>query len=479
MLTIALLAIPLLMSGAILVVGAKSSRKVAMAAAALQLLLTGWAAWLWHSGQTSLLAFNMPWAPRVGLSFHLGIDGISLVLLLLSAVATPLILLTVQEQKTRNPHIFYMLCLLMIAGMNGAFMAMDGLVFYLFYELALIPIYFIILIWGSGNKDRVTLKFFLYTLFGSLFMLLALLFVYLQTPVPSFELTDLYAAGRALPAWQQGLVFGGIFLAFAVKMPVFPFHTWQPSTYQSAPTAGTMLLAALMLKMATYGIVRLILPMVPDGVEAYKNWAIGLSVVSILYASVVAIRQRHYKLLVAYSSIAHVGLISAGLLTANVQAVQGGLFEMFSHGIIAIGLFFMTDILVSRAGHDDMNQMGGVRESNPLLAFLFFILVMGSVALPFTSGFVGEFLLLAGLAQHHLLYALAAGLTVILSAVYMLRAFQRMMLGPANTVSAAFTALTRQEKIVFAVVLTLVVGLGLFPGLIMTLSENSVQLLLK
>ncbi|MBL7942713.1 MAG: NADH-quinone oxidoreductase subunit M [Flavobacteriales bacterium] len=480
MLTLALIVIPMLMAAAALIAGVKPARKVALASALVQLLLTLWAGWLWKSGQTGLLEFSQAWAPSLGMSFHLAIDGISLVLMLLSAIATPLILWTVPENKVRNPHLFYTLALLMIAGMNGAFMAMDGLLFYVFYELALIPIYFIILIWGSGeNKGAVTLKFFLYTLFGSLFMLLALLFVYQHTTNGSFALTDLYAAGRSLPEWQQGLVFGGIFLAFAVKMPVFPFHTWQPSTYMAAPTAGTMLLAALMLKMATYGIIRLILPMVPDGVEAYKNWAIGFSVLSILYASLVAIWQRRYKLLIAYSSVAHVGLISAGLLTANVQAIQGGLFEMFSHGVIAIGLFFMTDILMSRIGHDDMYRMGGIRESNPQLAFLFFALVMGSVALPFTSGFVGEFLLLAGLAQHHVLYALAAGLTVILSAVYMLRGFQRMMLGPANSISVSFTALTMREKAMFAIVLLLVIGLGLFPNLLLSLSENSVQLLLK
>ncbi len=467
------------MAVAIVVLGAKLARQVALGTAGVELLLTVWAVYLYKTGNTTLLYFNEPWLQSLGVSFNFAMDGISLVLVLLSAISAPLIIYASFNKAFKNPHIFYGLVLAMIGGMIGAFTANDGLIFYLFYELSLIPIYFIILIWGSDeNKARITLKFFLYTLFGSLFMLVALLYVYHHTATGSFAFADLYEAGRSLSVTEQGLVFGGIFLAFAVKMPVFPFHTWQPSTYNAAPTAGTLLLAAIMLKMATYGLIRLIIPMVPDGLEEYKNWAIGLSVLSILYASGMAIMQKNYKLLIAYSSIAHVGMISAGILTNNVQGIQGGLVEMMSHGILAMGLFFVYDILSSRLGHDEMKTMGGIREANPQFAFLFFVIVMGSVALPFTSGFVGEFLLIAGLAQHHAIYAGVAGLTVILGAVYMLRAFQWMMLGGVNSRTQNFAPLTRHEKTVLIVVVVLVIALGVYPKPLLELSEGAVEMLM-
>jgi NADH-quinone oxidoreductase subunit M len=261
-------------------------------------------------------------------------------------------------------------------------------------------------------------------------------------------------------------------------MPIFPFHTWQPSTYNAAPTAGTMLLAAIMLKMATYGLIRIALPMVPTGVADYGTWAMVLSVVGIVYASSVAIAQKKYKLLIAYSSVAHVGLISAGILSGNAQGVQGGLFEMLSHGILAVGLFAVYDILETRFGHDDMSKMGGVRDVNALFAFLFFAIVMGSVALPFTSGFVGEFLLLVGLFQYNWVFALFGGLTVILGAVYMLRAFQTIMLGPKNERSASFAPLTTIEKTVLIIVVILVVGLGIFPAPLMEVSNSAVESIL-
>lgn len=480
MLTIALIALPVLMAAALFVNGAKFARQIALGASIIELLLVVLGIiWFWN-GNYGQLEFSRSWLMDAGISLSFKLDGISLILVLLSAIAAPLIIYSVQENKIKNPHIYFGLILLMIGGMIGAFTANDGLVFYVFYELSLIPIYFITLIWSNSDKrNSITLKFFLYTLFGSLFMLISLLYVFQHTVDHSFAFESLYNAGRSLSVTEQGLVFGGIFLAFAVKMPVFPFHTWQPSTYNIAPTAGTMLLAAVMLKMATYGLIRIIIPMVPDGLEHYKNWAIGLSVLSIVYASAMAIVQKNYKLLIAYSSIAHVGLISAGVLTANVQGLQGGLIEMLSHGILAIALFFVYDIIESRYGTDEMSTMGGVRQVNPLFAFLFFTIVMGSVALPLTSGFVGEFLLIVGLGQHNMIYAGVAGLTVILGAVYMLRAFQVMMLGPANQGSHKFTALTSKEITMLVILIVLVIVIGVYPNPLLQLTEGSVHNLLN
>ncbi len=474
MLTLALVVIPALFALLILVMGSGMARQLSLFAGIAQLVCAVAAFFLLRNGQTDLLTFSESWVGPMGLEFSFALDGISMVLVLLTAVSTPLIIYSSFNRTFANPHIFYSLILLMVSAMTGAFTTSDGLVFYIFYEIALIPIYFLILSWSDRpDKVKVTLKFFLYTLFGSLFMLLALIYVYAHSTAKSFSFEALYAAGRSLSAGEQGLVFAGIFLAFAVKMPVFPFHTWQPSTYRTAPTTGTMLLAAIMLKMATYGLIRLALPMVPDGIEEYGTWALVLSVISIVYASLMAIAQKNYKLLIAYSSIAHVGLISAGILTGTDTGISGGVFEMFSHGILSIGLFFTYDIIEQRMKTDDMSQMGGIRESNPLFAFLFFSIVMGSVALPFTSGFVGEFLLIQGLSSANIWYALFAGLTVILGAVYMLRAFQSMMLGAANSRTAQFAPLTRQETIILTIIVVLVVVLGIYPAPLLDLCNLS------
>jgi len=476
MLTLALIFLPALLGALILVLGPKMARQMALTSSMIVLLVAIISFVLLNLGHTALLSFNEGWIGPLGLRFAFQLDGISMVLVLLTAISAPLIIYSSFNRTFNNPHIFYGLTLLMISAMIGAFTAADGLIFYLFYEIALIPIYFISLIWGEGaDKVKVTLKFFLYTLFGSLFMLLSLLYVYHHTPGKSFAFEDLYQAGRLLSAGEQGLVFAGLFIAFAVKMPVFPFHTWQPSTYRTAPTAGTMLLAALMLKMATYGLIRLAIPMVPDGIMEYGTWAIVLSVISIVYASLLAIVQKNYKLLIAYSSIAHVGLISAGILTGSDVAIAGGVFEMFSHGILAIGLFFVYDIIEQRLGTDEMVRMGGIREANPTFAFLFFAIVMGSVALPLTSGFVGEFLLLQGLASFNLWFALFAGLTVVLGAVYMLRAFQTMMLGATNVHTRGFAPLTRQELTVLIIVILIVVVAGVYPAPLLDIQSSAIQ----
>ncbi len=478
MLTLLLIAIPLFMAGAIFLMGAKLARQLALAGGIAVLLVTLFAFYLLKTGDTKqLLTFNQDWIGPLGISYGFAMDGISAVMVLLASLLTPIIIYASFNRSFKNPHVFYGLMMLMVASMIGAFTTTDGFMFYIFYEFALIPIYFIILIWSNfKNKSKITLKFFLYTLFGSLFMLISLLYIYQQSK--SFAFEDLYAAGQAMSGLEQGWLFAGFFVAFAVKIPVFPFHTWQPATYDAAPTAGTMLLAGIMLKMASYGLIRIVLPTLPIGVADYGTWAMVLAAISVLYASGMAIVQKRYKLLIAYSSIAHLGLLTAGILSGNEQGIQGGVFEMLSHGILAVGLFFVYDIIETRLQHDDMHRMGGIREVNPLFAFLFFTIVMGSVALPLTSGFVGEFLLLVGLNQYSTLFAVAAGLTVILGAVYMLRAFQSMMLGTANVHTQNFAPLTTHEKTVLVIIVTLVIALGIYPDPILTISDPSITTLL-
>ena len=417
------------------------------------------------------IALDITLIDSIGFHFSLIMDGPAFVMVLLTLIAGIGILYSI-DREIPNGNRFYAWSLMMIAAMLGAFMASDALMFYLCYEWALIPIFFLILKWGHGEHlAKITMRFFLYTLFGSLFMMLSLLYVHQSMVHPTFEMNAMWEAGKALSAGQQGWVFAGLFIAFAVKMPVFPFHSWQPSTYDHAPIQGTMLLAAIMLKMATFGLVRWALPMVPEGIAEHGQWAIYLSVISVIYASLMALTQKRLKLMIAYSSVAHVGMISAGVLSNTDQGTVGGIFEMFSHGILAVAMFAVYQMIESRVGHDKMNEMGGIRTSAPTFAFLFFILVMGSVALPFTSGFVGEFLLLQGLANVGIGMAAFAGLSVILGAAYMLRGFQKMMLGGNQT---AFASLTQKETLILSVSVIFVIALGIYPNLLIQLIQNTI-----
>jgi NADH-quinone oxidoreductase subunit M len=285
---------------------------------------------------------DFPWISSLGLHFAVGVDGIGLLLILLTTVLVPLIILSSFKSTYSTQSNFYGLVLVMQMALIGVFTALDGLLFYLFWEVALIPIYFICLIWGGEDRGKITLKFFIYTLAGSLFMLVGLVYLYYQTPGShSFAIQALYEAGRGLPAKEQGLVFWAMFVAFAIKMPVFPFHTWQPDTYTVAPVQGTMLLSGIMLKMGIYGMIRWLLPVVPLGVQEWGFTAIVLSVIGIIYASCIAIIQKDFKRLIAYSSIAHVGLIAAGAMTLSTIGVQGAMIQMLSHGIIVFALFYI------------------------------------------------------------------------------------------------------------------------------------------
>jgi NADH-quinone oxidoreductase subunit M len=274
-------------------------------------------------------------------------------------------------------------------------------------------------------------------------------------------------------------VFWTFFLAFAIKMPVFPFHTWQPDTYTTAPTPGTMLLSGIMLKMGTYGVLRWLLPMVPLGVHDWSKTAIILSVIGIIYASCIAIAQKDFKRLIAYSSIAHVGLISAGLFSMNAQGFQGGLMQMFSHGINVVGLFFIAEIIVKRMKTRNMPELGGIRNIEPRFAVLFLIVLLGSVALPLTNGFVGEFLLMNGLYRYDAWIAAFAGLTIILGAVYMLRSYQQVMLGNVNALTTTFEPLTMNEKAVLIPLAVLVIALGVYPKPLLEIAEPAVQNLIS
>jgi NADH-quinone oxidoreductase subunit M len=419
---------------------------------------------------------NVPWIASLGINYYVGIDGISLLLVLLTTLLTPLIILSSFKNSYENPISFYSLILTMEMALVGVFVSLDGFLFYIFWELALIPIYFICLRWGGVNRGAVTLKFFIYTLAGSLVMLVGLLYLYYQTPGQhSFSVEALYAAGQQLPPSTQGIIFWALFLAFAIKMPVFPFHTWQPDTYHTAPTQGTMLLSGIMLKMGIFGVIRWLLPVVPVGVKDWASTAIVLSVIGIVYASCLAIAQRDLKRLIAYSSIAHVGLIAAGLFTLNKIGMQGAMIQMISHGIVIVGLFYIIDIVFSRTSTQEMASLGGIRNAAPIFTTVFVIIMLGSVALPLTSGFVGEFLLINSVFQYNQWIGAIAGLTMILGAVYMLRGFQQTMLGETNVRTQNFIDIGMNEKIVLYPIVILIIVIGIYPAPLLKISEAAVD----
>jgi NADH-quinone oxidoreductase subunit M len=403
-----------------------------------------------------------------------------MLMILLTTFLVPIILLTSFKTDYKNPSAFYALILAMQMALIGVFVSLDGFLFYVFWELALIPIYFICLLWGGENRAKITFKFFVYTLAGSLFMLGGLIYLFLHTSgVHNFDIKALYAAGQSMDVVHQGYVFWAMFIAFAIKMPIFPFHTWQPDTYTTAPTQGTMMLSGIMLKMGTYGLVRWLLPLAPLGVEHYAHIAITLSVVGIVYASCIAIVQQDFKRLIAYSSIAHVGLIAAGILALNVQGVQGGMIQMLSHGVNVVGLFFIVDIIQKRTNTRELASLGGIRNVNPQFAVLFLIVLLGSVALPLTNGFVGEFLLLNGVYQHNAWMAAFAGLSVILGAVYMLRSYQSVMLGETNLITSTFAPLEMSEKAVLVIICAAIIAFGVFPKPLLDISGPAVEQLVK
>jgi NADH-quinone oxidoreductase subunit M len=309
-------------------------------------------------------------------------------------------------------------------------------------------------------------------------MLVALIWLWLQTPgTHTFDIASLYALH--LTPVAQGWIFLAFFLAFAIKMPIFPFHTWQPDTYVDAPAPGTMLLSGIMLKMGVYGILRWLLPLAPAGVEKWGPAAIALSVAGIVYASVIALAQKDFKRLIAYSSIAHVGLISAGIFTLTFQGMQGGVIQMISHGVVVVGLFFIAEIISVRAGTMEMDNLGGIRNHAPEFTTAFIIILLASVALPLTSGFIGELLLLNGIFQYNTIVAGISGLSVILGAIYMLRAYQKISLGESNNLTMQFTDLNTREKIVIIPLVIMIFWIGLYPETLLSIAGPSVEALQK
>lgn len=450
-----------------------SSRYIALGTSLLSLSLAIYSWSIFPGGAGRVYELNIPWVASLGIQFHLGIDGISLLLVLLTNLLIPVIILTTFNHRYTRENIFYFLVLFMQTGLIGVFISMDAFLFYIFWEIALVPIYFICALWGGQNRIKVTIKFFVYTILGSLFMLAGIIYLYFLTPNRSFDIAAFYSL--ALDASTQRYVFLAFFMAFAIKMPVFPFHTWQPDTYTEAPAQGTMLLAGIMLKMGIYGVIRWILPIMPMAVAFYSPYLIALAVIGIIYASVIAFTQTDLKRLVAYSSIAHVGLIAAALFAANIFSLQGSMIQMLSHGINVVGLFFVISIIQQQTGTRETLSLGGIATKAPVLAVCFGLIMLGTIALPLTNGFVGEFLMLNGLFWFNPVVAAIAGLTIILGAVYMFRMYQKVMLGPASSATENFTDVQGIDRFILITLTVLIIITGVYPQPLLSLTEPAIQ----
>jgi NADH-quinone oxidoreductase subunit M len=407
-----------------------------------------------------------PWLPALGASYHLGVDGISALLVLLTTVLTAVAVLGSTGAVGKRPREFYALMLALETGMIGTFLSLDLLLFYVFWEVMLIPMYLLIGVWGGPRRVYAAVKFFLYTMTGSVLMLAAILWLYFMqrasTGVATFDLDAFYAL--AIPPATQVWLFLAFALAFAIKVPMFPFHTWLPDAHVEAPTAGSVILAAILLKMGTYGFVRFAIPLFPVASHQFAPWIAGLAIVGIVYGALVAMVQPDLKKLVAYSSVSHLGFCMLGLYAMNPQGFAGAMLQMLNHGISTGALFQLVGVIYERRHTRMIADFGGLWKPMPVYASVFLVIMLSSIGLPGTNGFVGEFLVLLGAFRANPLWAALAATGVVLSACYMLWMFQRVMFGPVtHPENEKLSDLSFRERFVFAPLLILVFWMGFTP----------------
>ena len=417
--------------------------------------------------------FNAPWIPVLNAQFLLHADGLAKILVLLTAISFPAIIIATSQNQPKQKNIFLSLLLFTQCGLMGVFLSGDALLFYFFWELALIPVYFLSSIWGGEKRIAVTFKFFIYTFLGSLMMLIGIVYVYMHTSDQSFLIQSFAKAN--LTGGQQVTAFALFFIAFAIKMPIFPLHTWQPDAYEQAPTAVTMVMSAVMVKMGLYGILRWLLPLFPTAFVAHINVVVILSVIGILYASFIAIRQDDIKRLIAYSSIAHIGLMNAAIFSHHQIGIQGAMFQLFSHGINVLGLWIVADIIEQQTGTRSMQQMGGLAKKQPTLAILLVGFALANIALPLTNAFVGEFLMFNSLFQYNVWVGAAAGVSIILAAIYTLNMVQKVAYGEVSTQINQMQTINKPAQIVLIVLLIIVFVTGVFPQPLFDLTADSLQ----
>ncbi len=438
----------------------------------------GLAGWVWLAFDPSAqapefqLQTQVPWSEAVGFSYHVGIDGFALVLIVLTALLTPLALLSAFQSVKERVKEFVIAVLLLETAMFGTLAALDLVLFYVFWEAMLLPMYLLIGVWGYERRVYAAVKFFIYTMAGSLLMLVAILYLYFATGGPgsrSFDLPAILAHAPHLALSTQRWLFAAFALSFAIKVPMFPLHTWLPDAHVEAPAAGSILLAGVLLKMGTFGFMRYAFPLFPDAALAYRPLLAVLAVIGIVYGALMSLSQSDMKKLVAYSSVSHLGFVMLGLCALSTEGVTGSVYQGLNHGISTGALFALVGFLYERRHTREMSQYGGLAKVVPALAAVFLIITLSSIGLPGTNGFVGEFLILSGTFSSKLSqapwYAAVGGLGVILGAVYMLWMYQRVFFGPVKlTANEGLPDLTGREWVVLAPLVAVVAIMGLYPA---------------
>jgi len=436
--------------------------------------------WFWYDPQGPQFQFqeHAPWIPSIGAEYFIGIDGLSTLLILLTTMMGFIAILSSWNAITERVKEYYIFLLVLQSGMLGAFMALDFMLFFLFWEVMLVPMYFLIGIWGSANRLYSAIKFFLYTLVGSVIMLLGILALYFayhaQTGVYTFDITQWQKFG--FDASLQWWVFLAFFCGFAVKVPMFPLHTWLPDAHTDAPTAGSVILAAVMLKMGTYGFLRFSLPILPDGTHAFVPMMVLLSIIGIVYGALVALAQRDWKRLVAYSSVSHMAMVMLGMFALNPVGLTGSIIQQLNHGISTGGLFLLVGVVYERRHTREISEYGGLSKVMPVYAAIFLVMTMSSIGLPTLNGFIGELLILQGVFVANKTWAAFAGSGVVLGAAYMLYLYQRTMFGKVeNPKNERLFDLSHREFATFAPLLILAVWMGIYPAPFLRRLESSVQ----
>lgn len=417
-------------------------------------------------------SYTTEWISNPLISFSLKADGLAIVMVLLTTILTSIILITTLSNDMKREKLFYALVLFTTFAMIGAFLSSNALVYYIFWELSLIPIYFIIVLWGNGEiegRRKAAMDFFLYTFAGSLFMLAAI--IYLYTKVGSFELQAFYNAD--LSNTEQLWIFIAFFLAYAIKIPIFPFHTWQANAYEKAPATGTMLLAGLMSKMGAYSVIRWQLPVTPQAAEELRPIVLVLCIAGVIYGAIIALRQDNLKRLLAYASLSHVGLVAAGAYSLTADGLRGSVLLIVAHAFGIVGLFFAAEVIRRRRNTSSISEMGGIKALAPNFTIAFFACVLAAIALPLTFNFVGEFTIMYGLYQVNIWYAIIIGTSMFLGAFFMLRMFQQVMLG--GTSSKSFADLTINEGLVFTSLIVVLFFFGIYSKPVVDLLTPSLQ----
>ncbi len=418
-----------------------------------------------------------PWIPLFNVNYHLGVDGISMPLILLNSFMTVLVVIAHWEAVTEKVGQYLAAFLIMSGLINGTFAALDAIVFYVFFEAMLIPMFLIIGVWGGPNRVYAAVKFFLYTLLGSLLMLAAFIYLYHQTN-GSFEILDYHKL--PLGDTAQKLIFLAMFMSFAVKVPMWPVHTWLPDAHVEAPTGGSVILAAITLKIGAYGFLRFNMPIAPDASHALAGFMIALSLVAVVYIGLVALVQSDMKKLIAYSSISHMGFVTLGFFLFNAEGVLGGLVQMVSHGFISAAMFLCVGVLYDRVHSRQIADYGGVANTMPVFAAFFVLFAMANSGLPATSGFVGEFFVIMGAVKVNFWYAFLAATTLIFGAAYTLWMVKRVLYGEvANAGVAALKDVNGRELVFLALLAACVLAMGIYPKPFADVMNPTIHELLK